>query len=202
MRRILPFLMMFAFAAATFAQQAEPTSSAKPSAKLFASSQQSADMKKMVDSFAGLWKTTIHAYKGEWFPAEGTTRGRADIKAGPAGNSITEQFRSLGPLGNFAGHGVYWYDKNAGGYLGVWCDSMDPNGCGRVGKGNWEGDDLVFNNEIDMGPTKMHIRETYSRITKESYDFMIEAATGDTPLKKMMSIHYQRSTGKSADGSQ
>jgi hypothetical protein len=109
-----------------------------------------------------------------------------------------EQFRSIGPLGNFAGHGVYWYDKQAGGYQGIWCDSMDPRGCGPVGKGGWEGDNLVFNNEIDMGDAKMHVRETFSNITKDSYDFMIEASMGDAPKTRMMTIRYERSVPKSA----
>jgi hypothetical protein len=195
MQRILAFVAFFVLLAMAAAQQ---TDQAKPEAKqgvkLFASSQQSPEMKKMVDSFAGRWTTTVHVYKGEWFPADGTTKGRADISSGPAGNSILEKFSFLGPLGNFAGRGVYWYDKQAGGYQGSWCDSMDPRGCGPVGKGGWEGDNLVFNNEIDMGGTKMRVRETFSNITKDSYDFMIEAANGDSPMTKMMTIRYERPT--------
>lgn len=199
MKRILSFIAFLALAAMATAQQADQAKpEVKQGVKLFASSQQSPEMKKVVDSFAGLWRTTVHVYKSEWFPADGTAKGRAEIRSGPAGNSITERFSSIGPLGNFAGRGVYWYDKQAGGYQGLWCDSMDPNGCGLVGKGGWEGDNLIFNNEIDMGNAKIKVRETFSNITKDSYDFMIEASMGDAPTTKMMSIRYERASTRSA----
>jgi hypothetical protein len=200
MKRILTFValltIMAALATAQEAGRAKPE--AKQPVKLFASSPQSQEMKKMTDTFAGLWKTTIHVFKGQWFPADGTAKGRAGIHSGPAGNAIVEQFDSLGPLGSFAGHGVYWYDKQLGAYQGLWCDSMDPTGCGPVGKGGWEGDNLVFNNQINSQGNNWHVRETFSNITEDSYDFMIEAAIDDAPMMKMMTIHYERAIPKSA----
>jgi hypothetical protein len=75
---------------------------------------------------------------------------------------------------------------------------MDPNGCGPVGKGAWEADKLVFNNETGMPGSRMRFRETFSNISKDSYDFMIEASSGSAPLVKMMTIHYERAVPKPA----
>src|SRR3954471_2401872 len=189
MMRII-IVAVFCSLAAMAVAQTEPTKSNAKNTKLFASTQQSPQMKKMIDTFAGRWSTTIHAFKSDWFPLAGTAQGTAEINAGPAGNSMMERSRSNSPLGDFAGRGVYWYDEHAGGYQGLWCDSLDANGCGTAGKGAWQGNNLVFNNEINMGNAKMRIKETFSNITHDGYDFTIEAATGDAPMKKMMSIRY------------
>jgi hypothetical protein len=186
---------------ATFAQN-EPKPAAAPDQKLFASAQQSPEMKKFVDAFAGRWRVTMKLYKGDWYPRDGSASGIGDLQAGPAGNSLAESVRSSGAAGNFAGRGLYWYDKHAGAYTGIWCDSMDPNGCGTVGKGKFEGNNFVFDNVIDMGTTKMHIRQTFSNITPKSHDLLMEAGMGDGPMKKMMEMHYERATGGREAGGQ
>ncbi len=160
------------------------------------SAKQSPEMKKLVDTFTGRWKTTTTVFKGDWFPVDGTAVGHADIHAGPAGNSVMEQFRSQGITGNFAGHGVYWWDAEAHAYKGIWCDTMDPRGCGPVGDGKWEGSNLIYNNEMALPNGKLQVRETFSNITKNSYDFMIEAASAGGSMKKMMAIKYERPSSK------
>jgi hypothetical protein len=52
---------------------------------------------------------------------------------------------------------------------------------------------------MQMDKGKMRIRETFSNISRDAFDFMIEAGMGDTPMKKMMTIHYQRASTASSD---
>lgn len=190
---ILSISLIFSLAAIA---QETPSADHKAPTKAFGSAPQSPEMKKFIDTFAGRWKTTITVEKNEWFPVAGTAKGRADIQAGPAGNSTIERQRSNSPLGNFAGTGVYWYDAESKSYKGIWCDSMDPRGCGDIGSGNWEGANFVINNEVSTPQGKLRIRETFSNITHDSYDFVIESSTGAAPLKKMMTIKYQRSASQ------
>jgi hypothetical protein len=205
MRRILIVICAFVFVVAATAQDAPARPKHKRvggSAVSLPSTKQSPEMKKMIDTFSGHWKTTTTFDKNEWFPQAGTYHGRASLEAGPAGNSLREHHMTRA---NFAGFGLYWYDPMAKSYAGVWCDTMDPRGCGSVGTGNWEGDNFVLNNEMDMGQQgKMKVRETFSNITKDSYDFVIESSMGDGPMKKMMSIKYERiaSTTKPAPAAQ
>ncbi len=199
MRRVAVFVCLFVFALIAVAQDAPARPRRKNAAAKTSmpSTKQSAEMKKLIDTFSGHWKTVTSFDKNEWFPVAGTYRGHSFYEAGPAGNSLRE--RQMSPRANFAGFGLYWYDAGSKSYKGVWCDTMDPRGCGDVGAGNWEGDNFVFQGEIDMGPQgKMKVRETSSNITKDSFDFMIEAATGDAPMKKMMTIKYERMAAKTA----
>lgn len=188
-------LAVLALCGASFAQSEQGKSAAQPDQKVFASAQQSPEMKKFVDAFSGRWRVTMHVYKSDWFPQDATAKGVGTMQAGPAGNSAVESFRSNGPAGNFAGRGLYWYDKQAGVYTGMWCDSMDQNGCGPVGKGKWDGNNFVFENVIDVGNAKMHVRQTFSNFTPNSHDVLMEAAVGDGPMKKMMEMRYERATG-------
>ncbi len=194
--RLISYLVAAAtICLAAVAQESQPANSSPAPAptSAFRSASQSPEMKKLVESFTGRWRVTISVQKmSGWFPVSGTATGRSEIQAGPAGNSVTERLRSNGPLGDFAGNGTYWYDAQSKSYKGTWCDSMDPNGCGAVGTANWSGSNFVVSNEIPMEQGKLRIRETYSNITHDSFDFMIETAMGDAPLAKVMSIRYQR----------
>lgn len=191
-------LAVLALCGASFAQKEQAKPAAEPGQKVFASAPQSPEMKKFVDTFSGRWRVTMRVYKSDWFPQDATARGVGTMQAGPAGNSAVESFRSNGPAGNFAGRGLYWYDKQGSAYTGIWCDSMDQNGCGPVGKGRWDGNNFVFENVIDMGNTKMRIRQTFSNFTPGSHDVVMEAGTGDGPMQKMMEMHYERATGRHA----
>jgi Protein of unknown function (DUF1579) len=199
MRSVNLLMLLAVLGVCCFGQESATTNPAPvPSAtKAFSSAPQSPEMKKMVDAFAGRWRVTISVEKMPgWFPIAGTAIGRSDIQAGPAGNSLSERLHSNGPLGDFAGNGIYWYDAQSKSYKGIWCDSMDPTGCSINGTANWEGSNFVVNNEISMGAQgKLRIRETYSNITHDSFDFAIESAMGDSPLAKVMSIRYERGAG-------
>jgi len=199
--KIKACLLAFTVVCTTVFAQNEPSNAAaQPEQKIFTSTQQSPEMKKFIDTFAGRWRVTMRLYKGDWFPQDGTAKGIGDLQAGPAGNSLAESVRSSGTAGNFAGRGLYWYDKQAGAYTGIWCDSMDPNGCGPVGTGKFDGANFVFDNVIDMGTAKMHVRQTFSNFTPNSHDVLMEAGRGDGPLKKMMEMHYERATGARPSG--
>jgi hypothetical protein len=159
---------------------------------------QSVEMKKMTDTFAGLWKATTTVEPGGFMPQGGTATGRADIRSGPAGNSLSERFRSHGAFGNFAGSGTIWWDLKAAAYRALWCDTMAPSGCDMVGMGKWEGNNLVFTGETEMEGKKVQMRETYSDITPDSFTFVMETGTDGAPMQKAMTIKYERATPKSA----
>lgn len=162
-----------------------------------ASAKQSEEMKKMTDTFAGMWITTTTVEKSMFFPTAGTSKGRSDFRSGPAGNSLIERARSHGIMGLFAGMGVIWWDAKSSSYQGLWCDSLSPDGCDPMGKGQWDGNNLVFNSSMDMGQQgKMQIRETYSDITTDSFTFTMESGMDGAPMTKMMTIQYQREQPK------
>ena len=156
------------------------------------SAKQSEEMKKLTDTFAGMWKTTATVEKNAFFPMSGTAEGRSDFRSGPAGNSLIERARSHGVMGVFAGLGLFWWDSKAAAYKALWCDSLSQNGCDSLGTGHWEGNSLVFTSQTDVGAGSMQMRETYSNVTADSFTFTMEAAAGDAPMAKMMTIQYQR----------
>ncbi len=194
MPRLPLAILIIALATSAFGQssrrhhkpKAAPPQPSMPSAK------QSEEMKKLTDTFAGMWKTTATIEKNAMFPLSGTSEGRSDIRSGPAGNSLIERSRSHGVMGVFAGLGVFWWDSKLAAYKGLWCDSLAPDGCDDLGAGKWEGNNLVFTAKIVMNGNTMMMRNSYTNITTDSYTYTMEAAMGDAPMAKMMAIQYER----------
>jgi hypothetical protein len=199
MQRIVVMVLVLLVATSAVAQSSRRHSrkpQPPPESPHMSSAKQSVEMKKMTDTFAGMWKTTSTIEKSEFFPMSGTASGRSDFRSGPAGNSLIERARSHGVMGVFAGLGVFWWDEKAAAYRGLWCDSLAPGGCDALGTGHWDGDALVFVSAVDMGGSKMQMKETYSDIKADSFTFTMETAMGDAPMTKMMTIQYQREQPK------
>jgi len=202
MRRALIAILVVALSVGVSAQSSSHRSNrrratAPPPTPQIPPAKQVEEMKKLVDTFAGMWKTTATVEKNMFFSEAGTSEGHSEFRAGPAGNSLVERARSHGVMGSFAGMGVFWWDANSSAYSALWCDSLSRDGCDLLGTGKWDGNSLVFNSEADMGGSKLKMRETYSDITSDSFTFTMQAAVGDAPMAKMMTIQYQRAVPKS-----
>jgi hypothetical protein len=115
------------------------------------------------------------------------------FKNGPGGLSLIQDYKSSGAMGSFAGHGVMWWDAKAGGYQGIWCDSMTAAGC-TVNKGitKWDGNNLVGTDEMDMMGQKMAVKEAWTDITPNSFTFTMEGGPPGGEMKRMMTIKYTR----------
>ncbi len=194
MKRVLVIIFVLVFAASALAQRPRHKRRAPkpPEQPHMDSAKQSIEMKKMTDTFAGMWKTTATVEKGSMFPMAGTSEGRSDFRSGPAGNSLIERARSHGVMGLYAGTGVIWWDPQAAAYKELWCDSLAPEGCDVVGNGQWDANGLVFTAQATVGQNTIHLKATYSSITTDSFTYTLEMGTDDAPLAKMMTVQYQR----------
>jgi len=196
MQRLLLFALLITLVTTSFSQTKRTRKHSAPAVPAVPSAKQSDEMKKMVDAFAGMWKTTATVEKGPFFPEAGTATGRSDFRSGPAGNSLVEHAHSHGIMGTFAGYGLWWWDAKASAYRGMWCDSLSPDGCDTMGTGTWSGNTLTFTSEMDMGQGKMQIKETYADIAADSFTFTMESGMDGAPMTKMMTIQYQRQQPK------
>jgi Protein of unknown function (DUF1579) len=193
MKRHLAVIFILLFAVAALAQSSRHKRQHKqPEQPHMDSAKQSVEMKKMTDTFVGMWKTTATVEKGPMFPMAGTSEGRSDFRSGPAGNSLIERNRSHGVMGLYAGMGVFWWDAQAAAYKALWCDSLAADGCSLMGNGQWDTDGLVFKTQVNMGQDTMQIQETYSKITTDSFTFTLETGMDEAPLVKTMTVQYER----------
>lgn len=194
MKRVLIVIFVMVVAVSGFGQRTRHRRRpAKPPEPHMDSAKQSVEMKKMTDTFVGMWKTTTTVEKGPLFALAGTSEGRSDFRSGPSGNSLVERTRSHGVMGLFAGMGVYWWNAQAGAYESVWCDSLAAQGCEVMGKGQWDDKGLVFTAQASMGASTLHLKATYSDITANSFTYTLEAGIDDAPLVTAMTVQYQRS---------
>jgi hypothetical protein len=153
----------------------------------------SPEIQKLAKAMVGSYTTKETHEAGPFMPTGGTGTGEAKFALGPGGYSILETYQSkTGPMGaKFRGHGVIWYDQKAGGYRGVWCDSMSP-GCETGGLSKWEGDKLVGTNNTEMMGKKVSYKETMSDFSPNGFKFDMEMSSEGGPMKHAMTIEYQR----------
>jgi hypothetical protein len=149
---------------------------------------------KLMKTFDGSWTVSGKTEAGPAGPAESAS-GTEVSRSGPGGFSVVTdakmRFERMGP---FSGHGVMYWDPEEKHYTGTWCDNLGP--CATQGVGNWEGDNLVFNSEMKMGGQSAKMRQTYSKITADSYEFKIEMADQSGTLKPWMTLNYKRAAAK------
>lgn len=194
MKRVLIVIFVLIFTTAALAQRPRHRRRAAkaPEQPHMDSAKQSEEMKKMTDTFVGMWKTTTTVEKGLVFVMAGTSQGRSDFRSGPAGNSLVERARSHGVMGLFAGMGVFWWDAQSGAYETLWCDSLAADGCQLMGNGQWDDKGLVFTAQVPIGASTLHLKATYSDITADSFTYTVEAGMDDGPLAKGMTVRYER----------
>ena len=155
----------------------------------------SADIKKYARTFVGKWRVTGKILDEQWAPGGADGTGFEVVRRGPGGFSVINDSKmNFGAkMGPFVGHGVIFYDAAKKGYTGIWCDTWAPT-CESPGVGTWEGDKLVFNGEMQTGPQKLPMRQTYSNITKDGYDWFLEAGDGKGGWQPEMKLRYERFT--------
>jgi hypothetical protein len=160
----------------------------------------SPEMQKLSKMVVGTWTTSEKMEPGPWAPTGGTGKGTAVFKNGPGALSLVQDYKSSSGMGSFVGHGVMWWDAQAGGYKGIWCDSMTPVGC-SVNKGiaKWDGNNLVGSDESEMMGQKVATKNTWTDITPNSFTFTIDAGPPGGEMKRMMTIKYTRAGATKAE---
>jgi uncharacterized protein DUF1579 len=153
----------------------------------------SPEMQELSKMVVGTWSSAEKQEPSPWAPKGATGKGTAVFKNGPGGLSVIQDYKSSSGMGGFAGHGVLWWDAQARGYKGIWCDSMTPGGC-QISKGlaKWDGNNLVGTDESEMMGQKVAMKETWTDITPNSFTFVMEGGPPGGEMKRMMTIKYTR----------
>ncbi len=149
-------------------------------------------MEKLSKMLVGTWAVVETHEPNPRAPNGARGKGTTTFKKGPGGLSLIQDYKSAGAKWSFAGLGVTWWDDKAGGYKGLWCDSMTPSGCSSGnGVSEWEGDNLVGTDENQMMGQKMAMRQTW-KMTPNSLTFTLDGGPPGGELKRMITIKGTR----------
>src|SRR5882724_8539779 len=110
------------------------------------------EMQKLSKLYVGTWTYTETYPKSHMAPNGGVNTS----ELGPGGNSIFNHFHSKGPVGEFDGTIVMAWDPKEKCYKGYVFGDSFPSAV--VETGQWEDDALVYRFELNMGPTKIALR--------------------------------------------
>lgn len=146
------FLFTFFIIRNTAAQEGKPPALPLP------------EMQKLSKLYVGTWTYTETYPKSPMAPNGGVNTGVYTSELGPGGNSIFNHFHSKGPVGEFDGTIVMNWDPKEKTYKAYVFGDSFPSAV--VETGQWENDTLVYRFELNMGATKIALRN----VTKFSAD--------------------------------
>lgn len=119
-----------------------------------------------LDFLIGSWTMNGEYLKTKMLPEGGKETGSYKAQLGPGGFSVIADFDLLGPFGPEIGHEVLTWAPWQNAY---WVSTVGNAFPGPViGKGNWEGENLVIESTFVSGTKDSHIRAVYSNIAKKS----------------------------------
>jgi Protein of unknown function (DUF1579) len=152
----------------------------------------SPELVKAQKALVGSWKLTGKIQDEHWAPGGASGTGMETVRKGPGGFSIISDSKmNWGKMGPMQGHGVISWDDHKKAFTGLWCDNWAPQ-CEPLGDGKWQGDSLVFEGDMDMGPAKVPVRMTYSNISANGYDWKMEIGDGKGGWNPEMSLKYEK----------
>jgi len=114
------------------------------------------EMQELSKLYVGSWTYTETYPKSSMAPNGGTNTGDYTSELGPGGNSIFNHFHSKGPVGEFDGTIVMTWDPKEKLYKAYVFGDSFPSAV--VETGQWDNDALIYRFELNMGPTKIALR--------------------------------------------
>jgi uncharacterized protein DUF1579 len=120
----------------------------------------------------------------------GEGKGVINVKAGPGGLSLVTDYKSVGPMGNFTGFGVAFWDAEEKVYKSYWLDNSTAGSMNTTGR--WEGKELIFTGEMKMQGQSYSLKEVYTDITPTSYTMQMFMNEGSGPLKLAFTLKAKK----------
>jgi hypothetical protein len=137
----------------------------------------------------GKWSVTERHEKSDSSPG-GTGKGTSVIALGPGGYSQTITYHSLGPNGNFSGHGIIAWDPEAKIYRSAWTDSMTPGIV--LANCRDEGKDWVCSGESMMRGKKTVTRSRSIAPNPAGWVEVTEVSIDGGPFMKVRTFEFTR----------
>lgn len=137
----------------------------------------------------GTW-TVTEAHEKTAFSPGGTGMGKSVITLGPGGFSLYYDYRSTGPLGQYAGRGLSAWDADAKIHRSVWTDNMTPSLV--VSECREEGKDLVCTGDAVMNGQKITMRSRSIDPKPSGWTDVLETSADGANFQKMMTLKYSK----------
>ena len=146
---------------------------------------------KFLSDLIGTWDVDESHEPSPWMPKASKGKGVATITRGPGGLSVLTEYKSTaGPLPTFHGYGIMSWDPNEKVYKTAWTDVMTPGIV--ISNGRKEGDQYIYNSEVQMGPQKFAIREVITDLTPASFTSTTYMSDRNLSDKKIMTLNYRK----------
>ena len=175
-------LFVIVFSALATAQNKEQTSKPRPAP----------EMQRLATMLVGTWKVGEDWAPGDSVPKGGKGNAHSVIRPGPGDLSLIEDFVDR----NGSMHILYWWDKTAQTFKAISCDDLSDEGCSTTqdqdGRGQWEGDEVVWQLTIEKDGKKVPAKIVWSKKDSRSFVATMDIADASGTLKRDWTFLHTR----------
>lgn len=145
----------------------------------------------------GTWAIKVKYEPGKEWPNGEQASGREVWRVGPGGQSIIEEYSESNSKGGFAEINIAWWDAKEKGQRFVACDKDEKHPCEMSRSvARWEGNELVYTDEIARGRGKIVRQEVFSNITPTTFTQLIKEGPSVSKLKTTITISATKISDK------
>src|SRR5581483_2672456 len=153
--RVLNIVVSVVMACACVAAQPQPAEPSQQPATPVAV-KPSPELTRLTEAFSGSWTVASKTEPNGFTPA-GTAVGTAEFYSGPGDLALGQQYRTVGPSGEFVATMLMWWDDKEKGFKHLWCDNV--SGCRTsVGIMRWEGNVLKGTETTEIVGKSLEVR--------------------------------------------
>lgn len=138
----------------------------------------------------GYWHYTSTYDKTSFYPNGGTGHGTYTTTEGPGGFSQIAEFQGSSPDGLESGHEVTTWDSREHAYKSYIFGNNFP-GC-IVRTGHWDGDNLIFDADFEMGGMKLHLQSSTTANANGSVTVVEKFGADGGPLQPTLTLKATR----------
>jgi hypothetical protein len=142
------------------------------------------DLYRAIHMFSGSWILTEEYPPSALYPKGGVGHGTEVWRTDPGNVTLTYEYHSMNPAGEFWATAVLWWDPEAKKLRELWCTSQSKNGCViSTADIRWEGEELVFSDSYELKGQRLYSREVWSELKPDSHTMTISESTENANFK-------------------
>lgn len=142
------------------------------------------ELVRLIQVFSGSWAITEEYPPSALYPKGGVGHGTEVWRTGAGNVTLTYEYHSTNPAGEFWATAVLWWDPEAKKLRELWCTSRSNNGCVvSTADIRWEGEELVFSESYEVEGQRLFSREVWSELKSDTHTMTISESTAHGNFK-------------------
>jgi hypothetical protein len=145
----------------------------------------------------GTWATKVKYEPSPEMPKGKEVSGREVWRVGPGRQSIIEEYFESNAGGGYKLFTIAWWDEKEKGQRFLACDNEQMHGCELSRSvARWEGDRLMYTEEVEQRGSKLVSQEIFADITPASFTQLMKEGPSIARLRTTLTVRATKITAR------